>query len=69
MCPPQGLLKAYKKVLASLYSPEALVYRQKMGMLGEEAAMAVLVQEMVPSRVSGVMHTLDSQRRRSPTAW
>ena len=57
--PPRGVLKAYKKVLASLYSPEALMYRQKMGMLGEEAAMAVLVQELVPSRVSGLMHTLD----------
>ena len=57
--PARGVLKAYKQVLASLYSPEALVYRQKMGMLGEEAAMAVLCQEMMPSRASGVMHTLD----------
>ena len=57
--PPRGVIQAYKKVLASLYSPEALVYRQKMGMLGEEAAMAVLAQEMVPSRVSGLVHTLD----------
>ena len=57
--PPRGVIQAYKKVLASLYSPEALVYREKMGMLGEEAAMAVLVQEIVPSRVSGLVHTLD----------
>ena len=57
--PPRGVIQAYKKVLASLYSPEALIYRQKMGMLGEEAAMAVLAQEIVPSRVSGLMHTLD----------
>lgn len=57
--PPRGVIQAYKKVLASLYSPEALVYRQKMGMLGEEAAMAVLAQEIVPSRVSGLVHTLD----------
>jgi pyruvate,water dikinase len=57
--PPRGVLKAYKKVLASLYSPEALMYRQRMGMLGEEAAMAVLVQQLVPSRVSGLIHTLD----------
>ncbi|MBU4448037.1 MAG: pyruvate, water dikinase [Proteobacteria bacterium] len=57
--PSRGVIQAYKKVLASLYSPEALVYRQKMGMLGEEAAMAVLAQEIVPSRVSGLMHTLD----------
>jgi pyruvate,water dikinase len=57
--PPRGVMKAYKQVLASLYSPEALIYRQKMGMLGEEAAMAVLAQELVPSRVSGLTHTLD----------
>ncbi len=57
--PARGVIKAYKQVLASLYSPEALVYRQKMGMLGEEAAMAVLCQEMIPSLASGVVHTLD----------
>ena len=57
--PARGVLKAYRQVLASLYSPEALVYRQKMGMLGEEAAMAVLCQEMIPGRASGVLHTMD----------
>ncbi len=56
---PRGIHKAYKEVLASLYSPEALVYRRQMGMLGEEAAMAVLCQEMIPSRVSGMVHTMD----------
>ncbi|MGC8658624.1 MAG: PEP/pyruvate-binding domain-containing protein [Desulfomonilaceae bacterium] len=49
---------AYKQVLASLYSPEALTYRRQMGMLSEEAAMAVLCQEMVNSRASGVIQTL-----------
>ncbi|MCL5124289.1 MAG: PEP-utilizing enzyme [Deltaproteobacteria bacterium] len=49
---------AYKQVLASLYSPEALTYRRQMGMIGEEAAMAVLCQEMVDSRASGVIQTL-----------
>jgi len=63
--PARGVIKAYKQVLASLYSPEALVYRQKMGMLGEEAAMAVLCQEMIPSRASGVVHTLDVSGRES----
>ena len=63
--PARGVIKAYKQVLASLYSPEALVYRQKMGMLGEEAAMAVLCQEMIPSQASGVVHTLDVSGRES----
>jgi pyruvate,water dikinase len=57
--PSRGVIQAYKKVLASLYSPEALIYRRQMGMLGEEAAMAVLCQAMIPSRASGVVHTLD----------
>jgi pyruvate,water dikinase len=58
--PTKGLVKAYKQVLASLFSPESLVYRKRMGMLGEEAAMAVLVQEMVASTVSGVIHSLEA---------
>jgi len=53
----KNLLSAYKEVVASLYNPEALIYRQKMGLLGEEAAMAVLCQEMVSARVSGVAHS------------
>lgn len=57
--PAKALLEAFKKVLASLYAPQALLYRQKMGMQGEEAAMAVVVQAMVASRVSGVVHTLE----------
>jgi pyruvate, water dikinase len=56
---PKKILSAYKEVLASLYSPEALSYRQKMGLLGEEAAMAVLCQETIASRAAGVIHTLD----------
>jgi pyruvate, water dikinase len=56
---PKNILGAYKKVLASLYSPEALIYRRKMGMIGEEAAMAVLCQEMIPSRAAGMVHTVD----------
>jgi pyruvate, water dikinase len=53
----KNMLSAYKEVLASLYNPEALIYRQRLGILGEEAAMAVLCQEMIPARVSGVAHS------------
>jgi len=56
--PPESIPEAYKKVLASLYSPEALVYRQKMAMIGEEAAMPVLCQEMIASASSGVVQTV-----------
>jgi pyruvate,water dikinase len=56
--PPHQLLEEYKKVLASLYASEALAYRLRMGMLGEEAAMAVVCLQMVPARSSGVIHTI-----------
>jgi pyruvate,water dikinase len=57
--PTPKIPSAYKEVLASLYSPAALSYRAKMGLVGEEAAMAVLCQETIPSRAAGVIHTLD----------
>jgi pyruvate, water dikinase len=41
---------------ASLYSPEALVYRERMGS-GETPAMGVAVQTMVDAAVSGVTFT------------
>jgi pyruvate, water dikinase len=56
--PPGDILETYKMVLASLYSPEAMSYRLRMGMMGEEAAMAVLCQEMIQSRASGVLQTV-----------
>mgnify|MGYP005849277259 FL=1 len=57
--PANQVLSAYKEVLASLYNSGALDYRQKMGLLAEEAAMAVLCQETIKSRAAGVLHTLD----------
>jgi pyruvate, water dikinase len=56
---PEEVPEAYKKVLASLYSPEALTYRLRMGMIGEEAAMSVICQEMIPSQASGVIQTVN----------
>lgn len=52
------LLRAYKQVLASLYSAGALSYRRRMGMIGQEAAMAVLCQEVASSQASGVIQTV-----------
>jgi len=34
-------------------------YRRRVGLLGEEAAMAVLCQEVIASQASGVVHSLD----------
>ena len=56
--PPGRLLEAYKIVLASLYSPEAISYRHQMGILEDESAMSVLCQEMVDSQASGILQTV-----------
>jgi len=56
--PPGRVLEAYKIVLASLYSPEAISYRHHMGVLGDKLAMSVLCQEMVDSQASGVLQTV-----------
>lgn len=55
---PANVLEAYKQVVASLYSPEAINYRHNVGALGDEFAMAVLCQEMIDSQASGVLQTV-----------
>jgi pyruvate, water dikinase len=49
------LLAAYKKVLAGKYSPRALYYRIRAGLLDEETPMAVLVLRMIDASLSGVV--------------
>jgi pyruvate,water dikinase len=58
--PKEELLSAYKTVVASKYSPEALVYRISYGLSDMEAPMAVLVVKMVDAVASGVMYTQDT---------
>jgi pyruvate,water dikinase len=52
-----GILEAYKEVVASKYSPEALVYRINYGFTDMETPMAVLVVEMIDALASGVVYT------------
>lgn len=61
--PRSDIAEAYKRVLASLYSAEALSYRLRMGMVGEEAGMSVLCQEMIDSQASGVIQTVYMEDR------
>ena len=44
---------------ASLFSVEAVEYRRNMGLAPEGSEMAVVVQQMVPAEVAGVMFTID----------
>ena len=55
----QTLLTSYLEVVASKYTPEALLYRIHAGLSDEEAAMAVLVLAMVDAAASGVVYTQD----------
>lgn len=44
---------------ASLFTPQALTYFDRVGVLPWETAMGVVVQRMVPAEAAGVMMTLD----------
>ncbi len=53
----QNLIANIKKCWASLYSPRALFYRVKRGLKRKQVSVAVVVQEMVQSEISGVCFT------------
>ncbi|RJP60225.1 MAG: phosphoenolpyruvate synthase [Deltaproteobacteria bacterium] len=55
----EGLLSAYLRVVASLYSPEAIHYQLLHGILGESAEMAVGCITMVDALASGVVFSRD----------
>jgi pyruvate,water dikinase len=52
-----GILDAYKRVLASKYSSRAVAYRLRYGLSDQETPMAVAVVAMIDPRSSGVMYT------------
>ena len=58
-CRSDAVISAYKKVIASKYSHQALFYRINCGLSDMETEMAVLVIEMVDAKVSGVVYTAD----------
>ena len=55
----QGLLHAYKTVVASTYNPRAIYYRRSKGYPDEFVIMSVLCVVMVEAMASGVMYTRD----------
>jgi len=60
--PMEDLPRAYKEVIASLYSPEAMEYRLLKDFRHNEIMMAVACQLMIPAKASGVMYTYDPVR-------
>jgi pyruvate,water dikinase len=62
---PDKIIDAYLRVIASKYSPGALVYRINYGLADAETPMAVLVVEMIDAAASGVVYTQDINDSRS----
>ncbi|HIJ78625.1 MAG: PEP-utilizing enzyme [Desulfobulbaceae bacterium] len=53
------LAKTYLQILADTYGEKAMLYRRTIGFDEGEVAMAVACQEMIDSKVSGVLYTMD----------
>ena len=53
----EALITAIHNCWASLWTPRAISYRHQMGIEQDVVAMAVVVQIMVPSDVSGILFT------------
>ncbi len=54
-----SVISAYKEVLAGKYSSRVLYYRLAKGIRDKDMPMAVCVLEMIDSRSSGVLYTLN----------
>lgn len=52
------LINNIKKCWSSLFTPRALFYRHEKGLLKDQVAVAVVVQRMVNSSVSGITFTV-----------
>jgi rifampicin phosphotransferase len=55
--PPDGVAGSVQRCWASLWSPPAVAYRQRRGLPDMDAAMAVVVQSLVPADASAVAFT------------
>jgi pyruvate,water dikinase len=61
------LLRSIVRCMASLWTARAIGYRSRNDVPHREAALAVVVQQMVPSEVSGVLFTADPLTGRRDT--
>ncbi len=57
--PAEGLVSAYRSVLASRYNDHAVLYRLVGGFAEVDTPMAVLVMPMLDARAAGVLYTRD----------
>lgn len=59
-----ALADAIRTVWASLWTPQAVAYRERIGMRHADAAMAVVLMPMVAAKASGVVFTCDPRSGR-----
>ena len=62
---PEGIIHHYKKVVASLFSSNALSYRREKNVLHTDTPMAVVVMPMLDPICSGILYTVDPNSRGS----
>jgi len=55
--PREKILQSYRYIIASLYTPRAIIYRLNKGVRDEDIAMSVACIEMVESLTSGVAYS------------
>ncbi len=67
--PADGLVEAYKRVVASRFSERALFYRLSAGLSEVDSPMAVLVLPTLRARAAGILYTRDPRNPRSSQLW
>ncbi|SDT32352.1 PEP/pyruvate-binding domain-containing protein [Microlunatus soli] len=55
----EALLDAVRRCWASLWTERAIAYRDRLGIAPDDVTIAVVVQQMAPASVAGVMFTAD----------
>ncbi|MCU0586050.1 MAG: PEP-utilizing enzyme, partial [Desulfobacterales bacterium] len=60
-----NLVRAYKEVVASTFSPRAIYYRRRRGYRDQDVNMSVACIMMIDARSSGVMYTVDPNDSRN----
>jgi len=59
VCTPEDLLDKVKRCWASLFTPRAISYRANQGFEHDKVKLAVIIQKMVRSELSGIMFTIN----------
>jgi len=59
VCTPEDLLDKVKRCWASLFTPRAISYRANQGFEHAKVKLAVIIQKMVRSELSGIMFTIN----------